>query len=280
MSDRHQDWQPDWDDAFNNMGYVANASALPQQWTAAAKAFRDSQPNAQLDVAYGDGPREFLDLFTPANTALGLFVFVHGGYWRLFDKSTWSHLAAGAITRGWAVAIPSYPLCPAVTLPDIAPRIAAAIAHAAQMVPGPIRLAGHSAGGHLVARMANSPALLPTEVAARVTGITTISGVHDLRPLVHTKMNADFGMDIATAAGDSPALLAPSNTCPVTAWVGAQERPEFLRQTRLLEENWSRAGQDIRAVYDPGYNHFTVIQGLAQANSPLTNAILGGPDTP
>ncbi|WP_147125788.1 alpha/beta hydrolase [Shimia ponticola] len=268
------DWTFDWDDAFDNMGYIPGGQAYPDQWHSAAAQFRAAHPDAQLDLAYGPGDRDRLDLFEPEGTAQGLMIFVHGGYWRLFDKSTWSHLARGALTRGWAVAMPSYPLCPGVSLPEIAPHIAAAIAHASTLVTAPIRLAGHSAGGHLVSRMATSPGLLPEPVAARITGITSISGLHDLRPLALTNMNDDLGLTPDTAAADSPALLTPSNTCPVTAWVGAQERPEFLRQTRLLEENWSRQGQKVRAYYEPGQDHFSVVEGLMTADSPLTSAIL------
>ena len=39
-------------------------------------------------------------------------MFVHGGYWLRFDRDMWSHLAAGAVARGWACAIPSYTLAP------------------------------------------------------------------------------------------------------------------------------------------------------------------------
>ena len=86
-------------------------------------------------------------------------MFVHGGYWKAFDKSTWSHLAHGAVARGWAMALPSYTLAPDATLAQMTAQIARAIAAARAEVPGPVRLAGHSAGGHLVARMlcADSP---------------------------------------------------------------------------------------------------------------------------
>ena len=43
--------------------------------------------------------RERFVLFLPEVMAVGLMVFVHGGYWRAFDKSDWSHLAAGALAK-------------------------------------------------------------------------------------------------------------------------------------------------------------------------------------
>ena len=133
-------------------------------------------------------------------------VFVHGGYWRRFDRGWWSHLARGAAARGWAVAMPSYVLSPEARIAGITGQIAAAVTAAAGLVPGPVRLTGHSAGGHLVARMANADAGLPAEVAERIAKIVPISPVADLRPLIETSMNGDFGLDEAAAIADSPAL--------------------------------------------------------------------------
>ena len=89
----------------------------------------------------------------------GLVVFIHGGYWLRFDKSFWSHLATGAVEFGYAVAMPTYTLCPEIRISGIVGEIGAAIGKAAGLVDGPIFLTGHSAGGHLASRMvaAGSP---------------------------------------------------------------------------------------------------------------------------
>lgn len=266
----------DWDDAFNNMGYVPGAKDLPAQWSAAASAYRQEMAQAGRlteDLAYGEGPRERMDLFAPAGDRSGLVVFVHGGYWRMFDKSFWSHLAAGCVARGWTVALPSYPLAPEARISEITGAIGRAVARAAKRVPGPIRLAGHSAGGHLVARMI-CPGALPGDVAARLVRVVSISGLHQLGPLVKTEMNATLRLTPEEARAESPAALEPLKTVHLTAWVGAQERPEFLRQTRLIEEVWGLKGADVSAVYDPGHHHFSVIEALARPDSSLTDEIL------
>ena len=186
---------------------------------------------AKLDCAYGEGPRERLDLFFPDGPSKGLVVFVHGGFWMRFDKSFWSHLAEGPVRRGWAVAVPSYALAPAVRIRDITPAIARAIAYAASRAPGPIALAGHSAGGHLVARMACLDGPLPAPERARLVRVAPISGLFDLRPLMRTRMNRTLGLDEAEAVAESPALARPLPGLNLTAWVGADERPEFVRQS-------------------------------------------------
>ena len=266
----------DWDDAFSNMGYVPGAKDLPAQWAREAAAFREAAERdnrLSADIAYGEGPRERMDLFAPEGVSAGLVVFVHGGYWRMFDKSSWSHLAAGCVARGWTVALPSYPLAPEARISGITQAIARAVTTAAERVPGPIRLTGHSAGGHLVTRMMCAGAL-PEDVAARLARVVSISGLHQLGPLVSTQMNDTLRLTAQEAEAESPAALEPLKTVHLTAWVGAQERPEFLRQTRLIEEVWGLRGADVSAVYDPGHHHFSVIEALTRPDSPLTDELL------
>lgn len=264
----------DWDDAFDNGGYVPGSADMPDRWTAEAAAFRDAQGSADYDIAYGTGARNRLDLFRPASPK-GLVIFVHGGYWRRFDKSFWSHLAAGPLARGWAVAMPSYTLAPEARIAAITAEIARAVTAAADLAGGPIRLIGHSAGGHLVARMACAGGPLPAPVRQRLARVVPLSGLHDLRPFLHTRMNDDLRLDEAEAVAESPALAAPQPGLPVTFWVGAAERPEFLRQNRLAAEAWTRAGGTVHDIYEPGRNHFSVVEGLTDPASPLVAELLG-----
>ena len=268
----------DWDDAYKNRDHIPGAADFPPRWAAEAAAFREHlsmTDRARLDIAYGATARERFDLFLPEGMALGLMVFVHGGYWRAFDKSDWSHLAAGALARGWAVAMPGYTLCPQIRISGITRQIGAVISAAAREMGGPIRLAGHSAGGHLVTRMLCEDAPLPEAVAARIASAVSISGVHDLRPLLRTALNDDLQLDRTEAAAESPALLIPRSATPVTCWVGAEERPEFRRQNALLANIWTGCGVPIHAVEAPDLHHFNIIDGLSDRDSPLIEALLG-----
>lgn len=264
----------DWDDAYANGAHIPGAEGFVPRWQAEAAAFRAGRAG-RLDIPYGADPRARLDLFVPDGPPRGLCVFVHGGYWLAFDKSVWSHLAGGALALGWAVALPSYPLAPAARIAEITAAVAAAITAAAALVPGPLRLAGHSAGGHLVARMACAPSPLPAAVAARVEHVLSISGVHDLRPLLATRMNATLCLTLAEARAESPALCEPLPGTRLTAWVGADERPEFRRQSALIANAWAGFDTDIRLVEAPGRHHFDVIAELALPGSALTRAFTG-----
>lgn len=257
------------DDAYTNGAYIENAADYPPRWAASAEDFRNSlHERARLDMPYGDGERQKFDLFLPENTPKGLLIFVHGGYWLAFDKSTWSHLARGALAHGWAVAMPSYDLCPEVRIADITRQIAAAVTRIAAEVAGPIALAGHSAGGHLVARMLDK-ALLPEAVGARIQTVIPISPLSDLRPLLRTTMNQKFKMDSAAAIAESPVDMQERYPAAVTVWVGGEERPAFLDQAVWLVEAW-----EADHVIAFGKHHFNVIEPLADPDSDLVALIV------
>ena len=253
------------DDAYQNATYIPGGDTYPDKWAAAAEAFRNSAL-CEIDLPYGESPRQRFDLFHPPRLPKGLVVFVHGGYWLRFDKSYWSHLAAGPLAHGWSVAMPSYDLCPSVRITQIGQQIASAIRVAAARIPGPIRLVGHSAGGHLVARCSvPHPAF---DWQERVERIVSVSPVSDLAPLMRTSMNADLRIDEAEAATESPVRLTRPRA-PCTVWVGADERPAFLDQARALAEGW-----DGKLIVEENVNHFTIIEGLAQPEGQLVAELL------
>jgi len=171
-------------------------------------------------------------------------IFVHGGYWRRFDPSFFSHFAQGALAKGWAVALPGYDLCPTVSIAQITAQVGQAVAHVADRTQGTLALVGHSAGGHLVARMMD-PLVLSAEVRGRITQVVPISPVSDLEPLLETSMNADFQLD--------PAMV-----------------PAFVEQAEGLGRVW---GAPVTRV--EGAHHFDVIDPLRDPDSDLMRAVLG-----
>ena len=229
---------------------------------------------AEIDIRYGEAERNQIDLFMPQNAPQGLFVFVHGGYWMRFDKDFWSHLAAGPLARGYAVAMPRYSLCPTVHISEITREIGKAVETAAGRVGGPIVLAGHSAGGHLVARMLCGDSPLGEATRGRITNTASLSGVHDLRPLLRIEMNETLRIDAAEADAESPALLEPYGEVNLLCWVGAGERSEFVRQNALLANIWRGLGVRTVAVEEPDRHHFNVIDGLADPQSPLMRTLM------
>lgn len=267
----------DWDDAYANGANIAGGDRWPGVWVEPARAFRqllETEDRARLDLRYGDQTRNRLDLFLPEGTPKGLVVFVHGGFWMKLDKSFWSHLAAGPLAHGHAVAMPSYTLCPDIRIAGIVREVAQAIEMAATEVDGPVRLTGHSAGGHLVARMICQASPLAESIKERVANTVSISGLHDLRPMMRTAMNLTLAIDGAEAATESPALVEPMDGARLCCWVGGNERSEFLRQNALLANVWTGLGASTMVVEEPDRHHFNVIDGLADPDHPLTRTLL------
>lgn len=263
--------------AYDNVGAIPDARAYPARWSEAAAVFRDrlaAEGRARLGLPYGAGPRHAYDLFLPAGTPIGLAVFVHGGYWKAFDRSVWSHLAAGPLAHGFAVALPSYTLCPEARIADITAEIAAFLDRASAEVAGPLHLSGHSAGGHLVTRMLCTD--LSLACAGRIAQVVSISGVHDLRPLLGTGMNEILRLDADEARAESPALREPRPGARLIAVAGGDELPEFRRQNLLLPTVWHGLRAETAAFEIAGTHHFSVIQGLADPESALTRALAGG----
>ncbi|CAH1657796.1 MAG: alpha/beta hydrolase [Chelatococcus sp.] len=268
----------DWDSAYSNSDNIAGGHRWPALWIEAAQRYRDglsAAGRARLDVAYGRAPRQRLDLFLPEAKPKGLMVFVHGGYWMESDQRAWSHLAAGSVDSGYAVAMPTYTLCPDIRISDIVHEVALAIGKAATLIEGPIALSGHSAGGHLVSRMVAATTPLPDVARERIRNVVSISGLHDLRPLMKTSMNAVLRIDESEALAESPALLRPMADVRIVCWAGGAERQEFLRQNALLANIWSGLGAATTAIVEPDRHHFNIVDGLTIAGHPLTRALLG-----
>ncbi len=258
---------PSLDDDYANGPYIPGAEDYPPRWAKAALSFRTEMgANAELSQQYGPSARQCFDLFKPDGTPKGTLIFVHGGYWRAFDNQSWSHLAAGPLAKGWNVAMPSYDLCPNVTIAMITQQIAAAVTHIADRSNGSIALAGHSAGGHLVARML-ADGILHTRIRQRMTHVMPISPLSDLGPLVQTAMNDDFRMDAAMARAESPLDQAQPKV-PVTVWVGAAERPAFIDQARWLASHWN-----CPIVEEKDKHHFDVIDSLTNPHSDMVSRL-------
>jgi arylformamidase len=230
----------------------------------------------QLNLAYGPGPAEKLDIFPAEGKSEALLVFIHGGYWRSRDKSDFSYLTPAFTRSGVTIALPNYGLCPQVGIEDIVKQNLLAIAwlwhYGARYGanPGRLYVAGHSAGGHLTAMMlaARWNTYMPALPYNLVKGGLAISGIYDLEPLAHAPfVNADLKLDQALARRLSPVSIPPATTAPLYTAVGGEESEEFKRQNALIARTWRYAF--ARDIPMPGCNHLTVLEQLADPASAL-----------
>lgn len=264
---------------YNNRAAVADHPRFLAQYPALAQATR-ARYRPRTGLRYGPNPRETLDLFAPAVAAKGTFVFIHGGYWRTFGKDDFSFVAGPLVDEGIAVAVLDYDLCPAVPIATIVDECARALVWltregARHGAGGDVVVGGHSAGGHLTAMMYTVDWAAHGLARTPFVGGLTLSGVHDLAPMVRFSFNADFRLDDAEAARMSPIRHPARTDAPLLVACGADETSEFLRQSQLLWDAWPRNRRPAAApMFIPGKHHFSVVLDHAEADSALTRATL------
>ncbi len=270
----------DWHDRmYNNRTLVPEHPAFLENWARSSAAARKAAADAQIDLRYGDGSRETLDVF-PATDAKAskapVLVFVHGGYWRSLDKGDHSFIAPVFTHKGVCVVMPNYPLCPGtdanpVTIPAIALSLVQALAwtwrHIAQHGGDPSRItvAGHSAGGHLAAMLlaCDWQSVAPDLPRNLVRNALGISGVYDLRPLRKVPFFGDsLRLVEADARRASPAFWPAPAKGALYAVVGENESDEFVRQTMLIRAAWGEKRVPVCEPL-PGLHHFSVVDALA-----------------
>jgi acetyl esterase/lipase len=259
------------DAAYNNGAAVglARRDRYVADRTARSDALR-RRLGGRLDLRYGDGARQRLDLFPCGTAGAPMLAFVHGGYWQMNDKEPSTFLGEGLLPAGINLALVEYTLAPAARLDQIVAEVRAAVAwlidHAQALGGDPRRVfvAGHSAGGHLTA-MAMAD--------ARVAGGIAISGIYDLAPIRLNYLNEKLGLDAAEAARNSPILHLPSRSAPLVVAVGLGELPELIRQSEEYAAAWLARGLPGRYLPLAGHDHFSILEELARPGGRLLAAL-------
>jgi arylformamidase len=257
----------DYEVEYNNRTRVPENPAIMAGWARDAAAWRER--HVPRTIAYGPGARNTIDLFAGDEQG-SIVVFIHGGYWQALDGSFFSHLARGLNAHGIGVAIPSYDLCPGVTVDEIIRQMRMASRELARQ-GRPLVISGHSAGGHLAACMLATdwPAYDASLPAHPVIAAYAISGLFDLGPLVETSINNALHLDQVTARAVSPLFWKAPLRGSLDAVVGENESGEYFRQSRTIVDRWGAAGVATRFGVVPGANHFTAIAPLVDPDSPM-----------
>jgi arylformamidase len=262
--------QLDYEAEYNNRRRVPEHVEINVRWQAASVAYR-RVARANLDQSYGPGERNRYDLYFAGDARAPLVVYIHGGYWQRGDRKEYAFLAQALNARGLDVALPSYSLCPAVSVMDIVGEIRLCLAAVWRKTGKHPLIVGHSAGGHLTAAMLASDwskvAGVPADL---VRAGVAISGVFDVAPLMPTSLNEALRLD-AQAARSASVLFwpPPPKGRALVAAVGGAESAEFLRQSRDIVAAWKPAGVACEYLEVPGANHFTVVDALTSRESAL-----------
>jgi arylformamidase len=269
----------DFEAEYNNRARVPEHPEIFARWRREAEDYRTEamkERRAELGLKYGSSLRQVIDLFSPQpEVTAPLALFIHGGYWRSLEPSLFSQVARGMNFHGVAVAVAGYDLCPHVTIAEIVEQIRHACLFLWLRTGHRMLIFGHSAGGHLAAAMLATDwqALYPKAPADLVPAAYSISGLFDLAPLVQTSMVQDLRLDPAEARRVSPLFWPPPRGRIFDAVVGERESSEFLRQSRVVAEDWQKGGARTRYEEIAGTNHFTVLDALSDPSSAMVTRL-------
>jgi arylformamidase len=248
------------------------------RYEGSSEAFR-ARARARLDLAYGDSPRQIVDLFLPEARRPPLLVFIHGGYWQRFDPKAFSFVAERLVEAGAAVGLIGYDLAPAVDMDRIVAEIRQGLAwlyrHADEQGFDGARMfvAGHSAGGHLSAMALATDWAAAGLPADLIKGVCAISGVFDLEPIRRCYLNEVLQLTTEQVRRNSPLQLTPRTRCPVTVTFGERETPAFHEQSRAYARMLGQAGLDCELLVQPALDHFAIIMAMAEPGNPTVRAI-------
>jgi arylformamidase len=256
------------DRAYNVRARVTDSASHVERWPVLSVSARETLTRV-LDIPYGSTPAERLDIFPAARAGAPVLFFIHGGYWRAFDKADHSFVAPPFVAEGACVVMPNYALCPAVTIPDIGRQVADALAWTWQNItlyggdPGRITVAGHSAGGHLTAMMLTEDWQARRLPTTPVRNALAVSGLFDLLSIMRTPfLQESVRLTPAQVETASPARLAAPDVSDgrgrLAAVVGGDETEPFLEQNALIGAAWGRDAVPVTETL-PGLNHFSVL---------------------
>jgi len=234
-----------------------------------------------IDLAYGDSPREAIDLVLPAGPGPHpVQLYIHGGYWMMRTKSDQTFLARPFVEAGAAFGLIEYDLIPNVSMADIVRQCRRAVAwvHANadtyNIDRNRICISGHSAGGHLTAMLAATDwAAFSGGPADTVKGGCAISGIYELLPIQLSYMQETLAFTDQELADNSPIRFPNPAATPLIVAAGGAESNEFRRQSKDFTDDWNGKGGTCTYMERPGCNHFTILSDLADPNSDMVKAM-------
>lgn len=264
-------------DLYRNRDFIPDFDEIMAE-TAARSRELAAQVTMKVDVPYGPGTRERMDVLFPPNSATGapLHMFIHGGYWRSGNKEDHRLVAAPVLEAGGIAAIVTYELMPDTRLAAIVAQVRAAARHLLSIAPAlgidPARFtaSGHSAGAHLASYLASTGAdETTTPDLPDLKGMLLVSGIYDLSGIPASFLKEEAKMRPDEAAAWSP-LTATQHSGPLRIIArGEKETPPFHDQAQRLVEQLTRHAQACENRNEAGLNHLTMVLDLADARRPL-----------
>ncbi len=251
-------------------------------------AVPESAYQLQAGVAYGDLPRQKLDIYTPKQAssvtdARKVVIFFYGGSWDSGSRSDYKFVGEALASQGFVVVIPDYRVYPDVLFPALMadPALAARwVKDHIQQYTGDrnqVFLAGHSAGAHMAVMLGVNAAYLakqslkPTDFS----GIIGLAGPYDFLPLKSDRLKTIFGPE-SEQWKSQPINFVDGKNPPMLLAVGLNDGTVWPRNTFNLAEKIKKNNGTVQVVKFENYGHIDMAAKLAKplrGNGELLKAV-------
>ena len=274
--------QAELDAAYDQSVYAPNLQQLVKRLATTSDLVR-TRLGAPQRYAYGPSSIEALDVYTTRRTNAPINIFIHGGEWRLGSAKSSAFAAELFVHGGAHFVVPDFAWVQDVggNLLVLAEQVRRAVAWVhgnAQRFggdPNRIYVSGHSSGGHLAG------VVLTTDwsrdfnlLADTVKGGLCCSGMFDLKPVCLSARRRYLACTVEMEEALSAQRRLDRLNAPVIVTYGTLETPEFQRQSRDFGAAVRAAGKPVQLLVAEGYNHFEIIETLANPYGLLGRAVL------
>jgi arylformamidase len=273
--------QQELDDAYDQAVYAPNREQVAKRRLANSAAAR-VQLDEPLRLAYGPTPIEGLDVYRTKKPNAPVGIFIHGGAWRNGEAAEFAFLAEPFVQAGAHFVILDFTnvdnaggsLFPMV---EQVRRAVGWVYRNAEKFggdPSRLHLISHSSGSHLSGCVVTHDWAkdgLPPNV---LKGAALSSGMYDLKPVRLSKRSKYVKFTDEMEAALSAIRHLDKLHTPLVLTYGTYETPEFQRQTRDFAAAVKAAGKPVELLVGEGYNHFEMLETLANPFGLLGRAVL------
>ena len=263
--------QVELDAAYDQSAYAPNLSQVVRRYAINSEKVRTLLGEPKR-FAYGTTPIEVLEVYQTKHANAPIHIHIHGGEWRMGLARDNAYPAEPFVAAGAHFVVIDFVnvLETNGSLMPMANQVGRAIAWVyrnAQEFGGDknrIYVSGHSSGAHLTGVMLVSDWRknfdLPADV---VKGGLCCGGMFDLTAVRLSARSKYIEFTDEVVCALSPQRHLDKLNCPVIVAYGTLETPEFQRQSRDFAAAVKAAGKPITLIVGDGYNHFELIETLA-----------------
>lgn len=274
--------QAELDAAYDQIKYAPNLPQITKRYATNSEAVR-SRLGAPRRFAYGPTAIEGLDVYATQRPNAPINVFIHGGAWRVGLAKDYAFAAELFVNAGAHLVVPDFVWVQDAggSLMPMADQVRRAVAWIHRNArsfsgdPNRIYVSGHSSGGHLAGVVLTTDWRKEFNLPAdTVKGGLCCSGLFDLKAVRLSARSAyvKFTDEIEHALSSQRHL--DNLNAPVVVAYGTLETPEFQRQSRDFAAAVKAAGKPAHLLVGEGYNHFEIIETLANPYGLLGRAVL------